>query len=100
MRFSTSGAVRRIDLSPALHLLPVLLDEWRRLRFDARGTLVSPVDGKPVADADNTPTTLDGTSAHPDPHVTVRLLDVLDISALSGRGRILDELVEQLEDRR
>ncbi|MGY6499856.1 MAG: hypothetical protein ACXIVQ_03015 [Acidimicrobiales bacterium] len=48
MRFRTKGDIRRIDLSPALELIPALRDEWADLTFDRKGRLVNPLTGDTV----------------------------------------------------
>ena len=48
MRFRTKGDIRRIDVSPALELIPALLDEWAGLTFDRKGRLVHPLTGDAV----------------------------------------------------
>jgi hypothetical protein len=50
VRFGTGGRLRRIDLSPALELIPPLLAEWASLRFDVSGAAIDPLTGVSRAD--------------------------------------------------
>ncbi len=45
MRFSTSGSLRRIDISLLAEALAALRKEWSALRFDATGHVVNPLTG-------------------------------------------------------
>ena len=48
MRFSTSGSLRRLDVSLLVDAVGPLRAEWAALRFDADGNLVNPVSGAPI----------------------------------------------------
>ncbi|MCL3817062.1 hypothetical protein [Aeromicrobium wangtongii] len=50
MRFSTSGSLRRIDVSLLASAIEALRDEWAALRFGTDGVLVNPVTGAPYPD--------------------------------------------------
>lgn len=43
MKITTSGTLRRVDLAPAVDLLPALRDEWAGLKFDHDGWLINPL---------------------------------------------------------
>ena len=46
MKFETSGALRHVDFTPVVDLLPALRDEWTGLRFDPEGQVLNPLTGK------------------------------------------------------
>ena len=48
MRFTTSGDLRRVDLSPFVELLPALREEWAGLKFDRDGQVLNALSGEPV----------------------------------------------------
>ena len=48
MRFSTSGSLRRLDISLLVDAVGPLRGEWAALRFDADGNVVNPVSGAPL----------------------------------------------------
>nr|MCW2728244.1 hypothetical protein [Aeromicrobium sp.] len=48
MRFTTSGSLRRIDVSLVADVIGPLREEWAALRFGADGAVVNPVTGDPV----------------------------------------------------
>lgn len=49
MKFTTSGQLRRLDLSPIVDLLPALLEEWGGLQFDRDGQVLNPLTGESLA---------------------------------------------------
>ncbi|MBC9226854.1 hypothetical protein GL325_10990 [Aeromicrobium sp. 636] len=50
MRFSTSGTVRRIDLTLVSTVVNTLRDEWAGLTFGPDGALLNPITGEPFRD--------------------------------------------------
>ncbi|MCD9199304.1 hypothetical protein [Aeromicrobium wangtongii] len=50
MRFSTSGSLRRIDVSLLASAIEALRGEWAALRFDAAGALLNPISGAAIGD--------------------------------------------------
>lgn len=50
MRFSTSGSLRRIDISLLIAVVGPLRTEWAGLRFDPSGALVNALSGEPMPD--------------------------------------------------
>lgn len=78
VRFTTSGQLRRIDVSPVVDLLPALREEWAGLQFDRDGSLVNPLTLTPVRSV----SLLDGRHRHVGARyrvtVTVPKLDLPD----------------------
>ncbi len=48
VRFTTSGELQRIGLSPIVDLLPALREEWAGLKFGRDGQLINALTGRPV----------------------------------------------------
>jgi hypothetical protein len=49
LKVTTSGVLRRIDLAPAIDLLPALFQEWDDLQFDHAGQVVDAPVGSAIS---------------------------------------------------